>query len=577
MGALTQFKQIWCVDFEFTQPDGERPEPICMVAHDCRGDQTVRLWEDDLHGRKTAPYACGRDSLFVAYYASAEFQCHLALGWSLPRFVLDLYVEFRNLTNGLSTPFGKGLLGALMSFGESGIGFEEKAGMRKLAMRGRPWTGDEQAALLAYCESDVRALTQLLSRMEDKLDWPRALLRGRYTKAAARMEFHGVPIAAGKLSVLRSNWTTIQHKLVQRVDRQYGVFDGLTFKADRWAKWVVSQGIAWPILPSGNLALDQNTFRDMAKAYPQVNPIRELRASLSQFRLEQLAVGSDGRNRTMLSMFGARTGRNAPSNTQCIFGPAVWLRNLIRPEPGCGLAYIDWSQQEVGIGAALSGDTALSEAYLSDDPYLRFGQQAGLLPPHATKATHGALREQLKACVLATQYGMGPESLAYRIGQTPAHAKALLRLHRETYRRFWQWSDICTDFALLNGRIWTVFGWTLHVPQQPNLRSLRNFPMQANGAEMLRLACCLATERDVSVGIPVHDAVLIQAPLSELDHHVWIAQESMKEASRIVLNGFELRSEAKLIRYPQHYQDPRGEMMWSTVWSIVDAQADKQA
>ena len=54
-----------------------------------------------------------------------------------------------------------------------------------------------------------------------------------------------------------------------------------------------------------------------------------------------LAVGAEGRNRTLLSPFGARTGRNTPSNTKFIFGPAVWLRGLIRPDPGKALAYID--------------------------------------------------------------------------------------------------------------------------------------------------------------------------------------------------------------------------------------------
>src|SRR5262249_59241758 len=39
------------------------------------------------------------------------------------------------------------------------------------------------------------------------------------------------------------------------------------------------------------------------------------------------------------------------------------------------------------------------------------------------------------------------------------------------------------------------FGWKVHVGPKANARSLANFPMQGNGAEMLRLACCLATER----------------------------------------------------------------------------------
>ena len=77
-----------------------------------------------------------------------------------------------------------------------------------------------------------------------------------------------------------------------------------------------------------------------------------------------LAVGGDGRNRTMLSPFGTVTARNAPSTTKFIFGPSVWLRGLIKPAEGYGLAYIDWSQQEFAIAAALSGD-AIEQSGLS--------------------------------------------------------------------------------------------------------------------------------------------------------------------------------------------------------------------
>ena len=109
----------------------------------------------------------------------------------------------------------------------------------------------------------------------------------------------------------------------------------------------------------------------------------------------------------MLSAFRARTGRNQPSNTKFIFGPSVWLRGLIQPPPGYGIAYIDWAQQEFGIAAALSGDPLMMEAYCSGDPYLAFAKQAGAAPPDATKATHKAIRDQFKSTVLAVQYGMG--------------------------------------------------------------------------------------------------------------------------------------------------------------------------
>ena len=291
--------------------------------------------------------------------------------------------------------------------------------------------------------------------------------------------------------------------------------------------------------------------------------------SIFRRKLEELAVGHDGRNRCLLSAYRAKTGRNQPSTTKFIFGPAVWLRGLIAPPPACGLAYIDWEQQEFGIAAALSGDTAMTKAYQSGDPYLAFAKQAGAAPKDATKKTHGPIREQFKACVLAVQYGMGPEALARNIDRSTAEARELLRLHRETYRTFWRWSDAAVDHAMLKGTLHTVFGWTIHAGANVSPRSLRNFPMQANGAEMLRLACCFATERGVRVCAPVHDAILIEAPLNELDAAVEVTQRAMVDASSAVLGGFRLRSEAKLTRYPDRYRDQRGQKMWDTVWEII--------
>ena len=114
-----------------------------------------------------------------------------------------------------------------------------------------------------------------------------------------------------------------------------------------------------------------------AEPIRESSPLRELRSSLSELRLNDLAVGADGRNRTILSAFRSQTGRNQPSNTKFIFGPSVWLRGLIKPPPGHAIAHIDWRTQEFGIAAALSGDAAMQAAYQSGDIYLAFAKQAG--------------------------------------------------------------------------------------------------------------------------------------------------------------------------------------------------------
>ena len=40
---------------------------------------------------------------------------------------------------------------------------------------------------------------------------------------------------------------------------------------------------------------------------------------------------------------------------------------------------------------------------------------------------------------------------------------------------------------------------------------------------------------------------------------------AMDEASRAVLDGFEIRTDVHIVRYPDRYMDPRGEVMWNRV------------
>ena len=566
---LDHFREIWLVDFEFYQPPGERPTPLCMVGREFRSGRLVRLWQDQLREMPQPPFSTRPDNLYVAYYASAELSCHLALGWPMPARILDLCAEFRCITSGLYTPTGKSLLGALTYYGLGGIDATEKDSMRDLAMRGGSYTADEQVALLDYCQSDVDALARLLPVMLPRLDVKRALVRGRYMAAVAKMEWLGVPIDAPTLKLLRDSWESIQDRLIARIDRRYGVFDGRTFKKNRWAAWLAQNNIAWPRLESGSLALDEQTFKEMARAYPAVAPIKELRISLSQLRLHELSVGADSRNRCLLSAFASKTGRNQPSTSKFIFGPAAWLRSLIKPTEGMAIAYVDYEQQEFAIAAALSGDAAMQNAYLTGDPYLEFAKQAGAVPPEATKETHKGERERFKVCALAVQYGMGAESLAMKLGDCTARGRELLRLHRETYPCYWKWSDAIADYAVLKGKLQAVFGWSVHVTDNANARSLRNFPLQANGGEMLRIACCLLSERGIRLCAPVHDAVLIESPIEQIDETVIACQCAMREASELVLSGFSLRTDAKIVRFPDRYSDKRGDQMWNTVQEII--------
>jgi DNA polymerase I len=351
------FRYLVAVDFEFefgghssfedASRSGERPRPVCMIAKELRSGRTWRIWRGEFG--PLPPFPIGRDALFIAYYASAELGCFRALGWPMPTNILDLFIEFRVRTNGLTTPAGSGLVGAMTYFGLDTIGAQEKDELRKLILLGdRRLLEERKAEILDYCESDTTALERLLPKMLPRIDLPRALLRGRSMAAAAIIEWNGTPTDVPTLTLLREHWAGLQDDLIAAIDSNYGVYEGRTFKRDRWGRYLAAHNIPWPRLESGELDLQDGTFREMAKIYPVVAPIRELRSALSDLRLNDLAVGHDGRNRTILSAFRARTGRYAPSNTKSIFGPSVWLRSLIQAPPGYGVAYIDYSQQEFG-------------------------------------------------------------------------------------------------------------------------------------------------------------------------------------------------------------------------------------
>lgn len=562
---LDKFERVWVMDFEFQQQPGEVPQVHCLVARCFRTGHTVRQWISE---DPTPPFRFGHNDLLVAYFASAELGCFLSLGWELPKHVLDLYCEWRAQTNGLSV--GRGLLDAAMAFGLDVMESSEKTTMRDLAIRGAPFTDDEQRALVDYCELDVVTTSKLLEQMLPTIDLERALLRGKYMGSVARMENTGVPIDMETLSRLKRSWGDLVQHLVHKVDPNGDVFEGISFRTERFARYLVKHDLAWPRLDSGALALDDDTFRQMAKRHPlEIGRFHELRHTLGQMRLSDLAVGADGRNRVMLSPFSTKTGRNAPSTSRFVFGPSTWLRSLIQPQPGRAVAYVDWSQQEFGIAGALSGDSRMVEAYASGDPYLAFAIQSGSVPPTATKQTHGAQRALFKICVLAVAYGQTEWGLAHAINKSPVHARELLRLHQRTYPKFYQWSQRAVDSAVLNGEIQSVFGWKLRIGQDTKPRTLQNFPAQSNGAEMMRIAAILLHQAGIKVCAPVHDAFLVEGPSGEIQDVISTTRDCMRRASEIVLDGFPLDTDFEVVTYPERYSDERGKTMWEAVSELI--------
>jgi hypothetical protein len=570
MKTLSQFEEIWVVDFEYRCPDGCLPTVHCMVASEVRSQQVFRMSADELYDLRSAPFDTSVKSLFVAYYSAAEFGCFLELGWEFPVNTLDLYVEFRLLMCGADAEKKFGLVSALNHFNLGQHVPIEKQQWRELAMRGGPFTETEREGLLDYCQQDVDATAHLLLGISSYLSMPCAQIRGRYMQSVALVERNGTPIDTALLEEVIDNWDSIKYSLIEATDK-HSVYIDKSFSEKRFEGYLNTLQIAWPRLPSGRLELAGDVFRKQAKIHTkEIAPYHELRSSLSRLKLSSLSVGPDGRNRTMLSPFRSDTSRNQPSTSKFIFGPSTWIRGMIKPPPGRFIAYIDWSQQELGIAAALSGDKKMMKAYQSGDPYLKFAQMAGAVPDNATKQTHPVERAAYKVCMLAVQYGMGAYSLSHQLSKTRHDANRLLQAHKDTFPDYWRWNGRILDQGFGNGTLKTTFAWGRIVLHEAKPASVGNFPVQGNGAEMLRLAIIKMHEAGIQVAAPIHDAVLVEGPCEDVEEIVAVTQRCMREASRIILNGFELESDVKVVTYPNRYMDEeRGGPFWNNVMNLI--------
>ena len=123
------FNEIWAVDTEYYPGpgysnggrDGDSITPLALVAIELRSGRVIRRWQDELG--PFPPYRLDTQALIVAFMATAELGYHLAAGWGQPARLVDMYIEFRHLTNDARIKSGDrprgyhSLAGALRHFG----------------------------------------------------------------------------------------------------------------------------------------------------------------------------------------------------------------------------------------------------------------------------------------------------------------------------------------------------------------------------------------------------------------------------------------------------------------------------
>jgi hypothetical protein len=587
------FRTVVVCDFEYESAPGELPDVLCMVAHvldeHLRHVHTIRLWRGEFGSRP--PFDVGPDALFVAYSAWAEMTCFAVLGWPFPVHVFDQHTAYLAASN-ILLPYDpdqvrkkprKRLPDACRAYGIEGWERINKDTIAEEIGTGH-WAKYGREQVLEYCEEDVRMSVRLLRAQLCGLpglppaDVERVLYWSNYgAKCISLIQTRGIPIDMVLWNLVQENKGAVIRELLRRFDPSYGSDAPIYTPEGEWSyerfeQWLIRTGVnAWPRLESGRLNIDSDAFRLMYHV-PGIEGLHALRDSLGFIVKARLPIGRDGRNRPSLFPFGTATGRNAHAKSP--YNAHAGMRGFMMfPRDTIG-AYLDWRTQEIGVAAALSGDTALMDAYRAGDIYHALALILGFTDdpdPANWKKTNPAMRNRMKALQLAISYGMGVLSLARGLDRHPLIASEIIERHKRSYPRFWQWRADMVQSAMLSRHIESVFGWPLHISTSPNQRTLYNFPMQAGGAEMLRLATMRLCEASIVPIMLIHDGILFE----ETQHEkIELAKEIMRQAGRDVCDGLTIDAEVdQMLENGARYHDkrPMAQQMWQTVMRALEA------
>lgn len=463
----------------------------------------------------------------------------------------------------------------------------------------KKFTKEQQERILNYNALDVEFLPTIWEAIKDEyqslvhkddLDWEEyfvdVLWRGRYSAHTAIMESVGYPINFEATRNFSRQITAILIELQRDINEQ---FRG-SVQPFRWEKsdskfawdqkatkkWLRDNGFNernWMLTDGGkkkepDLSLAAEAWErhfQFKHDYPRGNfgaqMVRFLKMKQSLYGFADAkggrktfwsSVGPDRRVRPYMNIYGAQSGRSQPGATGFMFLKPAWMRALVEPANGYYLAGIDFGQQEFFLAALLSEDERMIEAYLSGDPYLYMGKEAGAIPKEGTKKTHERIRDLFKSTTLGilfmmTKYGLSAK-LTADTGEeyTEEQAQELIDTFEELFPVFSEWRQEQIRNYEDGNAIRTLDGWVVWTDND-NPRSVGNAPIQGAGASIMRKAVDLAVSAGVKVIFTLHDAIYIEAKSTDLIH-IQRLNRAMQQAFTFYFEGTKYEEAAKKIK-----------------------------
>jgi DNA polymerase-1 len=275
----------------------------------------------------------------------------------------------------------------------------------------------------------------------------------------------------------------------------------------------------------------RNLPEKMRGVHPVINLISQYRevTKLKNTYVDILPkmVDKNSRLHTTYNITTAPTGRlsSVDPNLQAIpvrTDLGRHIRTAFVAGKGNLLISADYSQFELRLGAAISGDEGMIEAFNKDaDIHAETAAEIYGIP--AEKVTKSQ-RSSVKAVNFGILYGLGPHALSQNTGMSFGEAREFIKRYFEIRPKLKEYIEKTRKLAEQQGYLETILGRRRPTPDinSPNFvvreaayRAAINMPLQGSAADIMKLAMVNVAKKlepDTKMLLQIHDSLILEAP-----------------------------------------------------------------
>lgn len=203
----------------------------------------------------------------------------------------------------------------------------------------------------------------------------------------------------------------------------------------------------------------------------------------------------------------------------------------------------DYSQIELRIIAAMSGDQEMISAFMENKD-IHTATASKVYQVQESEVTP-EMRRAAKAVNFGIIYGQSAFGLSESLGIARGEARQIIETYFQQYPSIKAYMDQSIEFARTHGYVKTLYGRKRHLKDIHSAnhtvrgfaeRNAINMPIQGTAADMIKLAMIQVfsslkeRQMDTRMVLQVHDELVFDVPLSELDQARKLIQEGMENA-----------------------------------------------